>query len=74
MPDGKRQLFNQIYYYAKLNQNEFSYGNSLDISGIVLEHFKSFIQSGDVYWKQKVMLHLHGQNKAISLNFLGKEH
>lgn len=69
LPDGKRQLFNQIYYYAKLNQNEFSYGNSLDISGIVLEHFKSFIQSGDVYWKQKSDAPLTWSEQSYQLEF-----
>lgn len=50
LPEQKRQLFNQIYYYAKINSDERFYQSNLDISSILLEHFKSFIQSGDVYW------------------------
>ena len=53
LPEQKRQLFNQIYYYAKINSDERFYQSNLDISSILLEHFKSFIQSGDVYWKKK---------------------
>ncbi|MCO6061927.1 hypothetical protein NG726_35460, partial [Pseudomonas sp. MOB-449] len=53
LPEQKRQLFNQIYYYAKINSDERFYQSNLDISSILLEHFKSFIQSGDVYWQKK---------------------
>ncbi|WP_374570616.1 SNF2-related protein [Acinetobacter sp.] len=53
LPEAKRQLFNQIYFYGQLNSRGSYYQSGLNISGILQEHFKAVIQSGDVYWQSR---------------------
>lgn len=69
LPEQKRQLFNQIYYYAKINSDERFYQSNLDISSISLEHFKSFIQSGDVYWQKKSHTALQWSEQGYNIEF-----
>lgn len=73
LPEQKRKLFNQVYYYAKINSEERFYQSNLDISGISLEHFKSFIQSGDVYWQKKNHAALKWSEQGYNIEFIWKQ-
>lgn len=73
LPEQKRQLFNQVYYYAKINSDERFYQSNLDISGILLEHFKSFIQSGDVYWQKKSHAALKWSEQGYNIEFIWEQ-
>ena len=73
LPEQKRQLFNQVYYYAKINSDERFYQSNLDISGILLEHFKNFIQSGDVYWQKKSHAALKWSEQGYNIEFIWEQ-
>ncbi|MFM6906715.1 MAG: SNF2-related protein [Acinetobacter tjernbergiae] len=49
----QRDLFSQLYVYARINAQNSYYQSNLDLSGMSLAHFKQLIQSGDSYWEKQ---------------------
>ncbi len=68
LPEQKRQLFNQIYYYAKINSDERFYQSNLDISEFHWSTLNLLFKVAMCTGKKRAMLHFNGQNKAITSN------
>lgn len=55
LSEEQRVLFSMLYQHSQMlfNINSYFYQSYLNITGLSFESFKTFIQSGDVYWKLK---------------------